>query len=327
MTITRILTGVLLAAATAGPVSAQAGLPPYSAPGRAGGVLPSVAPAGGADPAMPPASSLEKMTAPVAPGATADPAGTLAAAPGPNGLPPGSYPSPWYTDGPGCCGPLGRHGQVAYELHAETGPAIVFGSGFFTDRLKVGWTVAGGGRTLLFNPAGDAAWTIDLGLSYTYNRGSADDLLNLFIRQRPTTNQQTGAVVGQPDILTTSRIRGLHRTAFNFALGRDWFLWGPGNPGGESGWNVRAGAEVGGQWGTAHVDVVPNNAAGEYARRQSVFEGVFVGAHATCEVPVGGWIWATGLNVQYGYEWMNIVPPFKGDVQFVNVLLSTGFRF
>jgi hypothetical protein len=269
------------------------------------------------------------MTAPVPPSRIAGPdaVGALTGPVGPNGLPAGSYISPWFSDGPGCCGPVGRNGQLAYELYTYTGPNLVFGSGTFTDRLNVGWMVGGGGRSLFFNPAGDAAWVVDLGLSYTYNRGASGDFVDVFIRQPPATNPATGALVPRADILTTSRIRGLHRTSFNFGLGRDWFLWGAGNPGEEAGWNVRAGTDVGGRWGTAHVDLVPQNQVNGYARRQKVYHGVYIGAHMNCEVPLGGWIWCAGLQGQWGYDWMDIVPPLKGDVQNVNILMTTGFRF
>ena len=60
-----------------------------------------------------PAETLGNLTAPVGPAALP---------PGAPALPPGAYGSPWYTDGPGCCGPVGRNGQIAYELHADTGP-------------------------------------------------------------------------------------------------------------------------------------------------------------------------------------------------------------
>jgi hypothetical protein len=332
MTITRMLPGVVLAAAvSAAPAAGQYGFPAYTPPGRAvakvppppPSVVPSVLPAGGQDTAPPPR--------PAEPGPKAGPADALGALVAPAvpaaPLPPGAYGSPWYTDGPGCCGPIGRNGQVGYELYAETGPNLAFGSGEFTDRLHAGWIIGGGGRSLFFNTEGDAAWALDLGLSYTYNRGSADSLSDVFIRQPPQATQQTGQIIPRPDVLTTSRIRGLHRTSFNFAVGRDWFMWGPGNPGGEPGWNVRTGLDVGGRWGTSHVDLVPDNAPNSYSRRQAVFNGVFVSGHLNCEVPVGGWIWASGLKVQYGYDWTNVIPPLNGDIQNVNILLTTGFRF
>ena len=340
MTITRILpVAVLAAAVSAGAAPGQSGMRPYPPSEPPAGGVPSVLPATRGDPAASPrgypgrGSYLPSVVPaggaePAGPGVTvpADPVARIAPGPGPTGLPPGAYPSPWFTDGPGCCGPLGRNGQVAYELHVDSGPAFVFGGTPFSDRLEVGWSFGGGGRTLFFNPAGDAAWTVDIGLNYTYNRGSPRDFLNVFVRQQPTTGAG-GQQTFRPDVLTTSRIRGLHRTAFNFAVGRDWFVWGPGNPGAENGWNLRVGSEVGGQWGTAHTDVVPDNLPNSYTRRQKVFEGVFVGGRATVEAPLGGMVWFGGVNVQYGYQWMNIVPPQDGDIQYLNLLLTTGVRF
>ncbi len=352
MTITRILPGlVLVVVTTAGPAAGQYGMSPYTPPGRAGALIPSVLPAGAADTFSSPVRTAGGWTDPQASGGTAapvtgpdrlaatvtpgtganpDPVGTLTAPPGPGGLPVGSYGGPWFSDGPGCCGPLGRNGQIAYELYGEAGPAFLIGGGQFLTRLQPGIDLEIGGRSLFFNPAGDAAWVVDLGLSYTYNRGSSDHLLDLFIRQpQTTTTTASNATVlsNSPDILETSRIRALTRTSFNYALGRDWFIWGPGNPGRESGWNVRAGVDLGGQWGSAHVDVVPNDTADSYARRQNVYQGIFMGAHVNAEVPLGGWIWFGGLRLSTGYQWMNIVPPVNGDVSYINLLASTGFRF
>ncbi|MDB5306022.1 MAG: hypothetical protein JWO38_224 [Gemmataceae bacterium] len=343
MTTTRILPGVVLVAiVTAGPAAGQYVMPPYSPPGgAAAGQYATMPPypspwrtAAESPAGQPPAaSSLERLTAPLPPGATSDPVGALTSPQGPPGapgLPPGAYASPWFTDGPGCCGPMGRHGQVAYELYLRTGPDFLIGGGRFLDRLDVGWGLAGGGRSLFLNPAGDAAWVVDLGLGYTYNRGSSTALTNLFIRQPALTTTNAAGVtisVPRPDLLINSRIRALHRTAFNYALGREWFLWGSGAPGAEPGWNLRVGADLGGQWGTAHVDVVPNNDPRLYARRQKVFEGIFLAGHANVEVPIGGVIWFGGIRSQIGYEWLNIVPPLKGDVSYIDVLLTTGIRF
>jgi hypothetical protein len=362
MTTTRILPGVVLAAlAMAGPVAAQYGMPPYAPPGRMAGVVPSVLPSGGPDAGLPggrtttadyryryatpnpqstirpagadddmpagrppaAADSLQRMTVPPAPGS--DPAGTLATA-GNAPLPQGAYASPWFTDGPGCCGPLGGNGHVDYELYTQTGPVLVGSNAPFTDHLKTGWMVGGGGRTLFFNQAGDAAWLVDLGLSYQYNRGTFEEI-GLFIRQNPTTNQVTGARQDHPDLFVSTRIRALHRTAFNFSFGRDCWLLGNGANGFEDGWNVRVGADIGGRWGTAHVDLVPGSQVDVYSRRQGVFHGLTASVHADVEHPFGGWIWFGGLRVQYGIDWTNIVPPISGDVQFLNLMISTGVRF
>lgn len=338
MTITRILSGVLLVAtATAGPAVGQYAMPAYRMPGQPAGMVPSVYPAGAIDPEAPPpraapALALDKMTSPQppGPGVQADNLGTLTAVPGTTGLPPGSYASPWYGNSLGCCGPMGRNGPVDYELYVQTGPNIPFGSGAFTDHLNVGWGLNGGGRTMFFNPEGDAAWVVDLGLGYIYNRGKSDDFIDMFIRT-PSLQQTNAAgqtvVTPQADRFVTTRIRGLHRSSFNFALGRDWFLWGSGLPGGEDGWNLRVGADVGGRWGTAHIDLVPINTSDTYARRQKVFHGVTLGFHSNFEMPVGGWIWFIGSRAEYGYDWLNIAPPIKSDIQNVNLTFSTGIRF
>ena len=333
MTTTRILPAVFLAAiASAGPVAGQIRMPAYSPPGRSQAFVPAIAPAGAVEPEAPapraqPAATLNRLTAPIPPGGAAgesDPVGTLTAPPG---LPAGSYASPWFsTDGPGCAGPIGGHGSVDYEVYWRTGPSFAFGSGAFTDRLHMGWNVGGGGRSLFFNKAGDAAWAVDLGLSYTYNRGSNDDLVDAFLRRQPITgfNNQ---IIPQADSFQTVRIRGLHRTSFNFGVGRDWFVWGNGQPGAEEGWNLRVGSDVGGRWGTAHVDLVPFNEVGGYSRRQKVFHGFYLGFHSNIEVPMGGWIWFAGTRVEYGYDWMDILPPLKGDVQNANLLFTGGVRY
>ena len=333
MTTTRILPAVFLAAmASAGPVVGQIRMPAYSPPGRSPALIPAIAPAGALQVEAPssrpqPAATLDRLTVPIPPGGAAgesDPVGTLTAPPG---MPAGSYASPWFsTDGPGCAGPTGRHGSVDYETYLRTGPNFAFGSGAFTDRLHMGWGLSGGGRSLFFNPAGDAAWAFDIGLGYTYNRGSNDDLLDVFIRQPPRQgfNNQ---VIPQADKFETVRLRGLHRTSFNFGVGRDWFVWGNGQPGAEEGWNLRFGTDVGGRWGTAHVDLVPTDEVEGYSRRQKVYHGFYVGFHSNVEVPIGGWILFAGTRLEYGYDWMDIIPPLKGDVQNVNLLFTSGIRF
>lgn len=346
MTTTRILPAVMLATlAAAAPVAAQqpGGLPGYSPPGRTTpvvaadaavpGGLPRYSPPGWSKAPEPAAAQqpatadrLNTMTMPAPPGgADPNPVGTLNTA-GSAPLPHGAYISPWFTDGPGCCGPLGGSGYIDYELYTTTGPTIPVGGNRFTARLQTGWQVGMGGRTLFFNRPGDAAWVVDLGLTYQYNRGTLDPV-GLFIRQPPAQNQFTGQVVPRPDLFQSTRIRGLHRTAVNVAIGRDWWLWGAGNPGFEQGPNLRWGVDLGGRYGTAHVDLVPNSQENSYSRRQNVFEGVYASAHLDYERPFGGWIWYAGLKVQYGVDWTNIVPPIEGDVQYVNILLTSGIRF
>jgi hypothetical protein len=350
MTITRFLPGVVLLVATAGPALAQYGVNPYPAPSQFPGMTTSGT-YGGPDPGAypvqaspglpsqaPDATALDRVTAPVQPGGGGQaPYAVLTGQPptpqavGVGGLPPGSYPSPFFTDGPGCCGPLGRNGRVGYDIYIDTGPSFIIGhalnSGPFDSRLEAGWMVNGGGRSLFFNQSHTAAWAVDLGMSYQYNRGDQIAPYPLNIRQ-PALNQGTGAPpLPQPDKLTLSYIRDIDRTNFNFGVGRDWWLGGPGATGLMNGWTCRFGAEVGGRWGTAHVDLVPFSDPFGYARRQNVTHGVFAQVHAYAEVPLGTTIFFAGAKLQWGYDWTNLVPPTGGDIMNLNVLLSAGLRF
>jgi hypothetical protein len=298
------------------------------------GLVPSVRPVGAEEPDLLPqaprglpkmpanrpvaaVANLEEMTT-AQPQQPSDPVGTLTQAPTEYapGLPPGSYPSPYYVDGPGCCGPLGRNGRIDYELYTYSGVNLPFGEGL-AERMNAGWTVGGGARTLFFSPSYTSAWTLDLGLSYTHNwAANADDPTRLFIRQ------------AAGDRVAFTGIREVHRSSFNYALGRDVWLRGAGNNvGAVHGTNVRVGAWVGGRYGTAHVDLNPLDETNGYARRQNAFEGVFVGSHLTVDIPMGGWILFGGTRVEYGKDWTNLVPPIEGNIQYFNIQLSLGVRY
>jgi hypothetical protein len=358
MTITRSVAGALVLAAVGAPCFAQSG-DPY-APSTRSAVIPSVYPAeadpasappqpvsAGMPPGRPPAAAMQPVRPFSAPPTTvldristavqpiaaeqSDPLGTLtgqpvAEVPGPV-LPTGAYPSPYFTDGPGCCGPLGRHGRVGYEIYSYTGPTWAIGEGEFTRRLQTGWMVGGGGRSLFFDPSHTTAWVADVGLSYQYNRGEEDDPVRTDVRQPPLRNQFTGELTVRPDILTEVRVRALHRTNFNFGVGHDWWYRGPGSVGLEDCTNMRAGLLLGGRWGTAHVDLEPVATPGGYARRQKVTHGIFLAAHGTCEIPMGTWILFAGLRAEWAYDWTNIVPPMNGNMHSLNLLLHSGIRF
>jgi hypothetical protein len=257
-----------------------------------------------------------------------DPVGTLTGQPtrpipgGPDGqygpgLPPGSYPSPYYVNGPGCCGPLGGNGRVGYELYTFSGVNIPFGPGL-ASHMNAGWTVGGSVRTLFFDPTYTAAWTVDLGLSYTHNwADGSHSPETLFIRQ------------ARGDRVALSGIRAVHRSSFNFNFGRDVWLMGAGNTGGVQGTNVRVGGWVGGRWGTSHVDIDPLDEfpGNGYARRQNAYEGVTVGSHITWDTTMGGWVLFGGLRAEYGYDWTNLVPPIQGNINNINIQATIGIRF
>jgi hypothetical protein len=245
------------------------------------------------------------------------------------GLPHGSYPSPYYTNGPGCAGPLGRNGRIGYDLYLYTGPTWAIGEGRLARQLHMGWMTGGAGRSLFFNTEHDAAWAVDLGLSYQYNRGSPKHFSTVEIRRAPTVNPITGQRTPRPDVLGEAAVRDLNRTNFNFGVGRDWWFWGPGTTGLANGWNYRFGTTVGGRWGTAHISEEPQDTAtfGDYIRRQGVTHGVFIETHATVEIPMGAWILFGGLRTEWGYDWMNLFPPYQGNLHNFNLLLTGGIRF
>jgi len=335
MTITRIVPGVVLVvAAAAGTADAQFGVSPPRAGGSYRDRLPSVVPAGPTMPEPPPSALERGATTPglasPTPHPTPDPSATplgQATAPAAAGLPPGSYPSPYYTDGPGCCGPLGRDGRIGYELYAYTGPTWALGEGRFARQLNPGWMVGGGGRSLFFNPTHDAAWVLDLGVSFQYNHGEPGHLQDLFIRVAPERDFFGNIIRVRPDELAPTAIKALNRTNFNFAIGRDWWLWGPGSTGTEAAWNLRVGGLVGGRWGTAHVDLHVNGDPQFYQRRQGVTHGVFVAPQASLEVPLGSWILFGGLRFEWGYDWTNLVPPIQGNLHNLNLLMTAGVRY
>jgi len=353
MTTKRFLPGVLLLVLTAGPATAQYMPNPYPAPRPYSDLIPSVAPYG-QDPGMqtnqypmpgtvlPPgrpaaamsSTGLDRVVTPIqhVAGEDSSPFTTLTGQPLPPpqqimSVPKGSYPGPTDSDLLGCCGPMGHDGRIGQEFYLDTGPTIPFGNGQFVHRLEVGWMVGGGGRTLFFNQDHTAAWTADLGVSYQYNRGNQVSALNLDVRQPNTSDPTTGATVKQPDVLTNVIVRDIDRTNFNYAFGRDWWLWGPGATGAEKSWNLRVGYEIGGRWGTAHVDLVPTANPFGYFRRQNTTLGMFLELHSDFEVPLGSMIFFTGVQVQYGYDWTNLAPPVPGDIQSINVLLRAGLRF
>jgi hypothetical protein len=343
MRFTRYLLPGCLLAAFASPALAQFS----TGPGSRYDLIPSVrpveaeepeppVPAAPARPMMPaltgrpaPAvASLEQLTLPQPPGGPADPVGTLAGVPHAPALPRGTYPSPYFVDGPGCCGPLGAHGRIGYEVYWYSGINIPFGPGL-PARMNAGWNIGGGARSLFFDRSHTAAWTLDLGLSYTHNwAAGADEPVGLFLRQPPLVNQLTGVVQAQPDRFTLTAIREVHRSSFNYAFGRDVWLMGSGATGSCTGTNVRVGSWIGGRYGTAHVDQVPLDEGPDgYSRRQNVFQGIFVGAHATCDVPMGGWIFHAGARIEYGHDWTNLTPPLQGNMHYINLQLTTGVRF
>jgi hypothetical protein len=231
--------------------------------------------------------------------------------PGQYGLPAGSVPDPWilYTR-PDCCGPWGKNGPIGTEVYLRTGPSRPVATGILHETLSTGWMVDGGGRTLLFNPATDAAWTFDYGLSYTYNNG------------------------GRPDITfdlfgSTVNVREYHRTSVNFAIGREWYLVQPAYVPGR---HLRVGFDSGGRWGASRVnlnDVSPGTPEPPpLLHKYDVYGAFFTALHTDLEFPCSDCSWfITGLRLEWNYNWSSILPGQKSDLQDVNLLWTFGYRF
>ena len=234
---------------------------------------------------------------------------------------PGAVYSPWCGDQPAGALGTGANGPVTYELYARSGPSFIAESGGFNGTLQTGYVFQGGGRTLLFNPAGDAAWVFDIGLSYTYNKGNG--LANPI---RVSANSLKGSDPAD-DFTFPLGVRALKRTSLNFGLGREWFLNGPGVLGQAPDTNWRFGTDIGGRWGTASVGFEPVDEPGGYRRRQGVFHGIYMGTGINWEKNFGGWIFLAGFRAEYSYNWTNLIPPLDGDIQDVNLLGMIGVRF
>lgn len=271
--------------------------------------------------AAPPAAPLQSF-------GTGSAAATLTNTPttGHENLPPGSVPSPWvggHLLGSDCNGPIGGNGPIMSELYTRTGPSwIVGGDPGFSGASRFGWGVGGGARTLFFNTAYDAAWVVDLGLMYFYNRGDNDTVFQVLPRLRGNTGPTP-----DPNVPIASTLRSFRRTSFNYSIGREWFLNGPASQSCEAFWNQRIGVDVGGRWGTAsaNFDTLENPA--RYSRHHDVYHGFFLAANWHWERPFGGLMLFGGLRTEWGYNWVNLIPRQNTDIQDLNFLATVGFRF
>ena len=163
-----------------------------------------------------------------------------------------------------CCSPFGGDGPINTELYIDTGPSIPVGGGILHHIMETGWDVRGGGRSLFFNPAVDAAWTIDLNLSYIYNHARPNPKV-------PSVNS-TGSTI-------QATLKDLNRTFVNGAFGREWYLNAPANA---AGWKWRAGFDLGGGIGSGLVDFV------ELRHKTDTIYDVVIGLHSDLEVPCAG---------------------------------------
>jgi hypothetical protein len=256
-----------------------------------------------------------------------------------------------YPRSPGCCGPTGLFGPIGEELFLDGGLSFVVGSSIFGHALGVGFDVEGGARTLFYNPACDAAWTVSFSVSNNFNHAFDEtEKANVsgltagqtgLVTTDPTTGlttinsaraQQFGINPNSLNGTTTQVLpsfpltpRNLNRTYANLGLGREWFLWGPAhvdglNNGALPNWKV--GFEFGPRWGTADLEV------NEVTHLTETIYAAYVAIFTNFEYPWHGCVFTAGIRGEFGYTWCDILQEQnRTDLEDINLLLTVGVRF
>jgi hypothetical protein len=215
-----------------------------------------------------------------------------------------------------CCGPVGGDGPVTYELYTRTGPVFTFGDTILAKLLNsnVGWDFHIGGRTLFFDPGMDAAWTIDLSLSYDYNQSKNNPMVPLVV----AAPSQNG--IPNPSFVELVTLRNVSRTCVNATAGREWYINAPASA---QGFKWRAGFDLGGRLGTAKANFA------EVQHRTDTIYGVVGAVHVDVEKSCGCCCtFLAGLRLEYDYISMDILKELNhSNVEDINLLLTWGFRF
>jgi hypothetical protein len=240
-------------------------------------------------------------------------------------LPPVTSLSPYIlgaTSHPdGCCGPVGCHGPVSWEIYIRNGITFSYGNPFAGD-LTAGWVIQGGARTLFYDMAEQGAWVIDLGIQNICQNAGGHHTYRLI--DFPEKDAQ-----GRQQILPEKFLTGdeLNRTCVGVSLGRECWLIGSPWAGrryapvdGEMNW--RAGWDVGGRWGTQRFQ--PNEARHLNERLGSVF----IAAHSDLEMPYGACVFQCGFRIEWSYSWNDVLQSHNpADIQDIMLLWNMGIRF
>jgi hypothetical protein len=250
------------------------------------------------------------------------------------GLPPGSVPDPWITyDRPGCCGPLGADGPIGWEFYTRNGVSIPTGNNVLQESINPGWQTAAGARTLLFNRATTAAWTADVGLSYTYNNaGRPDRVFNVLF---PFTVTDFTDIFNPVQRLVFTpvpvTIRDYQRASLNMAWGFERYI---GNPAYCPGNHFRLGGDIGGRWGASRLELndVSRPDRIDFRRLYDVYGALFLSAHSDVELPINACTWfVAGVRTEWNVNWSDIlknaVPHQGSNLIDVNILLTAGLRY
>jgi hypothetical protein len=206
--------------------------------------------------------------------------------------------------------------------------------GFLHKALETGWDIQGGGRSMFFNPAVDAAWTADLSVMGIFNHAlPTQKILALGSVSNPPMGMPAG-----PGVQVVGHVKDLSRTFVTAALGREWYLNAPANA---AGWKWRAGLDIGGRLGTGRAQFVnePNQGfispKGGFDHKTDTLYGLEIALHTDIEIPWGCCTFIYGFRAEWAYNWMDIlqpsnlqlVHPLNSQLQDVNLLLTLGVRF
>lgn len=227
--------------------------------------------------------------------------------------------SPWIAySRPDCCDTC-TTGPILSEYYFRTGISLPVATGILHEALQGGWMNSVGGRSLFFNKSSTAAWTADVGLSFTYNNGNLGGLL---FDQRVNFNAQNPDTLriefGQVDVPVS--IRGYQRVSLNLAAGREWYLFQAANCPGR---HWRIGADTGGRYGASRVELndygqivaaartdTPDddaNAKIDYRRLYDVFGAWFVSLHTDVEIPFNCCcVFTGGFRAEWNYNWSDV---------------------
>jgi hypothetical protein len=225
-----------------------------------------------------------------------------------------------------CCGPLGGDGCLGYELYLREGLTAPMSSVYLGQTLSLGWAIQGGGRTLFFNPDGNAAWTVDLGVGNDNNHGRHPDKVAKLHNIIVPSPYYTGENISVPEVSVT--VASLNRTYVTLALGYEYYLLGCGQTcstgccsDADRGLMWRFGLDVAGRYGSAKLQMH------ELRHRTDVFEGLTVALHTDVEIPCGCCLFFFGPRVEFNYDWLNILQDNDANLRSINVLLNLGTRF
>src|SRR5262245_60505325 len=209
---------------------------------------------------------------------------------------------------PACCGPFGRHGPIGYDVYFRSGLSVPIGDSPLSRGLNVGYLFFLGGRTLLFNPPGDAAWVMDLAIFYGINNGNGSEPIRF---------------IGN----STATVRTLHRSGVSLGLGRDWYSSAPGFVMGSTACTRAYGVDFGVRYGSTHVDLNLDDPVVDYARLQDIFGQSFLGLHTDWEFPRDGWTLLLGARFEWTYMFTDVLQATNSELHDLNFLVTIGVRY